>query len=654
MQFPVRMAYGLLAAALTSFPAGTVLADSTPIVVTATRLPTPQDQVGSTVTVITAAEIEQRQYRSVVDALKAVPSLSVIPSGGGIGKLTVVFARGTESNHTLFLLDGIELNDPAGTDGAVDLSSIYLGDVERIEVLYGPQGTLYGSDALGAVIQVFTRRGGKRTATWGRVEFGSFDTFTGTLGASGTRGDLSWSLHGQRTETDGISALGPAFRQPNGVLDNDAHSNVNLGTRLVYTLSERAGIDFSGRLTRTRNDLDLNNSYVSDDSDSYGRLDQLLLGINGRIALFDGATEHRLGLSYSGQDRADIDSVDPINSADSSFETNHSRKRKIELQNDLFAIEHHVITLGLESEEDTVRSNVTANFLDFFNAPASINSSVATSLRNNAVYLQDQLGYGAVNATAGLRVDHHERFGSRSTGRLALSRQFLSSGTRLRGSIATGFKAPTANQLFVNSVTSFGPFNGNPNLQPETSRGWEIGADQHFARHRASTGLTCYRQNIHNLITFNNTYSSNENRDRVRIHGIEAYAKGELGKTLTANLGASYTRSEDQATGENLLRRPLRKATLSLDHASGSATQTSLETTYTGPRYDIDAVNFSRKRRGGFTLVNLAINHEASRNLTLHARANNLTDKQYEEPDGFSQPGRGIYLGLTVRNQAQP
>lgn len=655
MKFPVRTARDLLAAALLCSTPLPALADESPIVVTATRLPTPRDEVGSSVTVITAEDIARKQYRSVVDALKAVPNLSVIPSGGGIGKLTVVFARGTESNHTLFLLDGIELNDPAGTDGAVDLSTIYLADVERIEILNGPQGTLYGSDALGAVIQVFTRRGKGKPSAWARLEAGSFDTFTQAIGSSGASGKLSWSLNGQHTATEGVSALGPEFRQPNGILDNDAHSNSNIGTRLAYDFSDRASIDFSGRMTHTRNDLDLNNSYVSDDSDSHGTLDQVLLGVNGRIALFDGATEHRLGLSYTAQDRMDIDSVDPVNVADSSLETNRSWKRKIELQNDLFIIEHHVLTLGLETEQDTVRSRVTASFLDFFNAPASINSSVDAGLRNNAVYLQDQFGYQAFTGTAGLRVDDHERFGRKGTGRLALSQQLPASGTRLRGSVATGFKAPTANQLFVDSITSFGPFTGNPNLQPETSRGWEIGADQAIAGDRASAGLTYYRQKIHNLITFNSTYTSNENRDQVDIHGVEAYLKGSVSRSLTANLGASYTRSQDAATGSNLLRRPLRKATLSLDHVTSAGTQTSLETVYVGPRYDIDAVTYATVRRSGYTLLNLALNHDAGRNTTLHLRVNNLSDKHYEEPDGFAQPGRGIYLGVTVRSGvAQP
>ena len=645
-----RTLAGLLAGCLLLIVPAPVIAEESPIVVTATRLPTPRDEVGSTVTVITAEDITRRQYRSVADALRSVPSLDIVTSGGGIGKLTVVFSRGTESNHTLFLLDGIELNDPAGTDGAVDLSSIYIDDVERIEVLNGPQGTLYGSDAIGAVIQVFTRRGKGATSARGRVETGSFNTFSQSAGAGAGNGRLSWTVSVQHTDTDGVSALGAAFRQSDGTLDNDRHENINLGTRISYDLSEAASIDFSGRFTRTDNGLDLNNSFVSDDSDSHGRLEQLLLGVNWRVSLLDGASEHRLGLSYTAQDRRDVDTADAVNSADSSLETNRGWKRKIELQNDFYAIEHHVITLGLETEQDTVRSNVNASFLDFFSMPASITSSVSADIRNNAAYLQDQFTFGELNGTAGVRIDKHERFEHETTWRLALSRRFPELSTRIRGSIATGFKAPTANQLFVDSVTSFGPFNGNPDLRPETSRGWELGVDRSFAGDRVSAGLTWYQQRIRNLITFNSTFTSNENRDRVNIHGAEAYVNGKLGDTLSARLGASYTRSEDAATGENLLRRPLHKATLTLDHDVTAATRLGLETVYTGTRYDIDAVTFARKRRGGYTLVNLTASHAPSRNLTLHARVKNLTDRDYEEPDGFMQPGIGVFFGFTVHN----
>lgn len=193
------------------------------VIVTATRLATPAERIGSSVSVITSADIERRQYQSVSDALKSVPSLGVIHSGGGIGKLTNLFSRGSETNHTLVLLDGIELNDPSNTDGLIDLSHIYIKDVERIEVVMGPQSTLYGSDAMGAVIQIFTKQGGSEAVTNLEVEAGSFNTFNQYAGTRGSAGAFTYAASLQHTDTDGVSALSDRFRQPNGVLDDDRH-----------------------------------------------------------------------------------------------------------------------------------------------------------------------------------------------------------------------------------------------------------------------------------------------------------------------------------------------------------------------------------------------------------------------------------------------
>jgi vitamin B12 transporter len=648
MLFPFRILSGIIAGSLALTISTLSLADESPIVVTATRLPTPRDEVGSSITVITAQDIERRQYRSVADALRSVANLSVIPSGGGIGKLTVVFSRGTESNHTLFLLDGIELNDPSGTDGAIDLSHIYIGDVERIEVLNGPQGTLYGSDALGAVIQVFTKKGGDKLSAHGQLEGGSFGTFSQSAGVRASYGALSYSFSLQHTETDGISALAEAFRQSNGVLDDDRHENTTLGTRLVLDITDTASLDFTGRWTDTENDLDLNTTTVSDDSDSHGTAEQLFLGLNGRIALFDGMTEHRLAYTYTAIDREDRDVVDPVNTADSSLETNRGWKRKIELQNDYYGVENHVLTFGIETEEDTVRSNIAASFLDFFGMPASINSTVSADIHNHAIYLQDQFTAGDFTGTAGVRVDEHDLFDRETTWRLALSRRFSASNSRMRGSVATGFKAPTANQLFVNSVTSFGPFMGNPDLQPEKSRGWEIGLDQAFGQGGMNAGITYYENRIRNLITFNSTFTSNENRDKVRIRGLELYLDKQLGDSLTTRVGTSFIRSVDRTTDQNLLRRPLRKASATIDYTPTADTVITAETIYTGPRYDIDAVSFARIRRGGYTLINLAASHALGRHLDISARITNLTDHDYEEPHGFQQAGVGVYLGITL------
>ncbi|HEY9198162.1 MAG TPA: TonB-dependent receptor [Gammaproteobacteria bacterium] len=636
----------LLAAAFANGGAIAAEADQE-IIVTATRVATPAERIGSSVTVITARDIERRQYRSVSDALQSVPSLGVVHSGGGIGKLTNVFSRGSETNHTLLLLDGIELNDPSNTDGLIDLSHIYIKDVERIEIVTGPQSTLYGSDAIGAVIQIFTKQGGTESATDLEAEIGSFDTFNQYASTRGGAGDFTYSANLQHTDTDGVSALSNRFRQPNGVLDDDGHENYNASLRLGYAASEMLRFDLSTRYLNTENDLDLNNSFAADDSDSAGDADQWFLGFNTHLTSLDGRLEQRLGMTYSAIDRKDWDDPDASNPGDYSREHNRGWKRKFDLQNDYYGFDAHVLTLGLETEQDVVRSA-----LDSTSLWGSYTSATQADVRNNAVYLQDQFQItDALSSTLGVRSDDHDNFDRETTWRAALAYRLSATDTRLRGSYGTGFKAPTANQLFGQSVSSFGVFTGNPDLDPETSEGWEIGADQPLAGEKLRTGVTYYRNRITDLIVFTDNFATLENKDSVDTSGIESYLHWDATERLALQLDYAHTRAQDRATGEELRRRPLNKATLQLDYQASAKLGLHAETIYIDRRYDTDAVVFARILRPSYTLTNLAAQYQIDPQWQYFLRVDNVFDRDYEEPDGFEQSGVGVYTGVKLALQ---
>lgn len=614
------------------------------VIVTATRLPTPAERIGSSVSVITAQDIERGQYQSISDALQSVPSLGVVHSGGGIGKLTNVFSRGSETNHTLVLLDGIELNDPSNTDGLIDLSHIYIKDVERIEVVMGPQSTLYGSDALGAVIQIFTKQGGEKRVTNLEVEAGSFGTFNQYAGTRGSAGAFTYSASLQHTDTDGVSALSSRFRQADGTLDDDGHENYNASTRLGFTASEALRFDLSARYLHTENELDLNNSFAADDADSAGDADQLFLGLNSYLTSFDGLLEQRLGLNYSAIDRKDWDDPDANNPGDYSREHNRGWKRKIDLQNDYYGIDKHILTLGLETEQDVVRSELVSTSLW-----GIYDSTTQADVRNNAAYLQDQIQItDNWSGTLGLRSDDHDNFARETTYRIASAYQLRATATRLRGSYGTGFKAPTANQLYGQSVSSFGAFSGNPNLQPETSKGWELGADQTLITDQLKAGVTYYRNRISDLISFTNNFATLENKDSVDTSGIESYISWQLNERFTAQLDYAHTRAQDRATGEELRRRPLNKASLALDYQATPKLGLHAETLYTGRRYDTDAMAFNRILRPSYTLTNIGSQYQINAQWQYFLRVTNLFDRDYEEPDGFAQPGIGVFTGVKL------
>ncbi len=640
-----RSLAGISAIVISSLGSGALAVETgDEVVVTATRLATPAERIGGSVTVITAANIERGQYQSVADALQRVPSLGVVHSGGGIGKLTNVFSRGSETNHTLLLLDGIELNDPSNTDGLIDLSHIYIKDVERIEIVMGPQSTLYGSDAIGAVIQIFTKQGGDKPVTHLEAEVGSFGTFNQYAGTRGSNGAFTYAANVQHTDTDGVSALSNRFRQADGTLDDDGHENYNVSTRLGYSASEALRFDLSTRYLHSDNELDLNNSYAADDSDSHGDAAQWFLGFNTHLTSLDGMLEQRFGINYSAIERKDRDDPDANNPGDYSRERNRGWKRKFDLQNDFYGFDRHIVTLGLETEQDVVRSE-----LDSTSLWGMYSSATQADVRNNAIYLQDQIQLTDVwSGTLGLRSDDHENFARETTYRIASAYQLRATATRLRGAYGTGFKAPTANQLYGVSASSFGSFSGNANLKPETSKGWEIGADQSFADNSVRLGLTYYRNRITDLISFTNNFATLENKDSVDTSGVESYLHWDMNDRFSAQLDYAHTRAQDRNSGEELRRRPLNKATLSFDYQATGKLGLHSETIYVDRRYDTDALAFNRILRPSYTLTHVGAQYQLDANWQYFLRITNLFDRDYQEPDGFEQPGIGAFTGVKL------
>ena len=413
---------------------------------------------------------------------------------------------------------------------------------------------------------------------------------------------------------------------------------------LGYTASESLRFDLSMRYLHTANDLDLNNSYTADDSDSAGNAGQWFFGLNTYLTSLDGRLEQRLGLNYSAIDRKDWDDPDLSNPGDFSREHNRGWKRKLDLQNDFYGFEHHILTLGLETEQDVVRS-----VLDSTSLWGMYASSTAADARNNAVYLQDQIQVtDALSGTLGLRSDDHDNFDRETTYRLALAYKANATATRLRGSYGTGFKAPTVNQLYTQSVSSFGPFSGNPNLTPETSKGWELGADQTLAAQQLRLGLTYYRNRISDLIVFTDDFASLQNLSSVDTSGIESYLHWDMTQQFSLQLDYAHTRAQDRSSSEELRRRPLNKATLGLDYQVTPKLGLHAETIYIGQRYDTDAVNYSRILRPSYTLSNIAAQYQIDAHWQYFLRVTNLFDRDYEEPDGFEQPGIGAFTGVQL------
>ena len=605
-------------------------------VVTANRFATPLDQVGSAVSILDEEELDDRQIRIVSDALRAIPGVAVSRSGGP-GSLTDVRIRGAENNHTLVLIDGVEANDPAIS--AFDFSNLLNVEVERIEILRGPQSALWGSDAIGGVINIITKRGAGPARISASAEGGSFGTGQASLSLNGGAEKSHYSFGATFLHTDGfsISPLGP---------EKDGYRNLTLSAKTGYEVSDTLSLDVTGRYIDSRAETDpqdfefpptpTNGLVIDGDDESesqqfYGRA-------QGTLSLAEGAWEHIAGVALTDTDSDFFTDGERT----SGFE---GRKLKIDYQTNYYLSTDnadHIFTLALEQEdEDFSQRGATPD------APRNQDQSITT--RSVIGQYGLDLAQG-LSVTAAVRYDDNERFDDATTYRLTGSYMLPDSGTRLHASYGTGVKNPTFTELFGFFP---GSFVGNPDLQPEEARSWDFGVEQSFMEDRWLIDVTYFQGRFEDEIvpTFDNEtfLSSVENAQGTsRRRGVELSLRGRLHERLDLVASYSYVDSEDP-DGELELRRPRHSASLNLDYRFFSdRAQLNLGVSYTGEQDDFFFGTFpaTRVTLDGYTLVNLSGSYQLSDDIKLYARIENLLDEDYQDVFGYATQGIGGFAGI--------
>ncbi len=598
------------------------------IVVTATRIPTPQSQVASSITVISAEDIAARQDQSLPDALKEVPGLNLVQSGGPGGQ-TSVFMRGTNSNHTKVLIDGIDLSDPSNPTGTFDFSHLLMQDVQKIEVLRGPQSGLYGSDAIGGVISIITKSGDGPAQLTANIQGGSFDTFNQAASLSGSADRFHYTasvdhIHSGETPVTPLGLLSPGEQRI-----DDYYDNLTASTKLGLDVTEHFDLGLVARYTDTHLRFTSNDynfvpappadvQSANDTKQFYTRLSAHGLGFNGVL-------ESTLGIAYG---HSESDDFTPGGFPPESTYT--GSRVKVDYQGNIHLASTQTLVVGVEHQRDEIADPISAN--------TTINSGYAE--------LQSTLAENFFN-TLSVRYDDNDRFGSKVTYRFAPVYTLSGSGTMLKATLGTGFKAPTLSQMFQN----FPDFNfyGNPDLKPETSVGYDVGFEQPFANNVLRFGATYFHNDIKDLIGDNETFTSYINIGHVVTEGVESFLSYQPAKTLLLRADYTYTKATDQQTELELLRRPQNKATL---RASWQAT----------PQLELDStlLNVSTWQDGnrdfsqvpvtaaGYTTVDVAATYNLSAKLAFFGRINNLFNKTYENPDGFLAPSIGAFAGVQV------
>jgi len=606
-------------------------AESAEIVVSATRIETPVNEIGSSVTLIPAEEIELKQERTLPDVLRTVPGLNVVQTGGPGGK-TSLFARGTNSNHTKVLIDGIDANDPS-QDGVFDFGQVLTSDIAQVEVLRGPQSGLYGSDALGGVVNIVTKQGEGPPQFRGMLEGGSFETFNQSASLSGSSSRLHYTFNVAHFLTDDTPVTPLDLLPPGRKRVNDSYENTTLSTKLGLDVTDTFHLSAVARYTEstlffTGEDFSFFPSVpAADQSEQDAR--QLFTRGEAQVSFFDGAFKNRFGVGYTNY-RTTIQAPDtgfgvpPLN-------INHGDRLKFDWQGSIELAKGHVLILGAEEYEDRL-----------IDSPISVENSNTAGF----VELQSEI-LPRLFTSASVRYDNNERFGDVTTWRIAPAYIISQTNTKLKASYGTGFKAPSLTQLFV----SFPAFNffANPDLQPEESEGYDFGFEQPLFEDRFRFGATYFHNDITNLIGANPTFTMLINVGKATTEGVEVFASATITDRLSVRADYTYTDARDDTTGLELLRRPRHKASLSatwrpIDRLSISATLLYVGSQVDGNR----SFSIQRLDTPDYYLVNLAAGYDLGRGITVFARIDNLLDQRYENPTGFQRPGFGAYAGLRV------
>ena len=609
------------------------------VVVTATRVETPVEEIASSITVISSKEIERKQKTTVLEVLKGLPGLDVVQNGG-VGGATSIFLRGANSEHTLVMIDGVEVNDPISPGRSYDFAHLTVDNIERIEVIRGPQSTLYGSDAIGGVVNIITKKGEGKPKFFLSAEGGSFTTFREATGISGGNKWVNYSFGLSRFDTEGISTAS----KKDGNYERDGYENTSLSAKLGFKPMDNLGIDFILRYMDAKTDLDNFAGVGGDDPNYVQKSNQFLFKTQVGLSLFDQVWSQKLGLALNDHNR-DIknkkDSQHPFDYEKGGYD---GQLLKFDWQHHLQLHKTNALTFGLEYEREEGKSKYYWESL--WGPGQSIFPKKTANIKG--YYIQDEIKlWDRLFATLGIRIDDHSRFGSETTYRVAPAYLIKETDTKIKGTFGTGFKAPTLYQLFA-PATLWGPI-GNKDLKPEKSKGWDFGVEQNFFKNRVTLGATYFRNDFKDLIQFD-WGQGYINIAKAKTEGVELFASAKPIDDLTLRINYTYTDTEDKTTGEALIRRPKNKIGFDINYHFLNNGNVNLGVIYVGKRDDLDfSISPSRRvKLDQYTLVNLAVSYDITKNFQLFGRVENLLDKEYEEVKGFGTPGLSFFGGMKL------
>jgi len=624
------------------------------IVVTPFRSEMDISRSGSAITVIRADEIQKWGAQTLADVMRAVPGVSITQNGGPAG-LATLRLRGAEARHSMVMIDGIRIGDPASTGGEFDFSAVAANDIERIEILRGPQSALYGSEAMGGVVNIITRKGKRDPKASLTLEGGSYGarSFSGSV-SGGTR-DVDYAFSTSGFANDGFSSNGHNIRRITrnlaAPLENDPAQKASFSARVGWQPQQDMRFDFGMISMLNNNHYDLSSG---DDPFNRTRNQTTQVWSKATLDLLDGQLRSSAKVFANRTDRhaGNVGYFDPnyMSYGPNSLDYRGDRYG-IDVQNDLKLGSYGLLIFGVASEAETLFT--TNQALPRGSSIRYVTGDASQSTQS--AYVMHQLPLGErLSLSLGGRIDYTDP-NQFATWRATASYMISETGTKLRSSIGTGAKSPSLYQRFSQY--------GSLTLRPEENIGFDIGIDQDFLDKRVQSNTTAFETRYRNMIDWSTTNCTSEqltnpniggcyvNVDQARTRGVEQTLVFALVPDLW-RVKASYTfmLAEDQSTRTALLRRPQHQAMASLAYLGFDRIEIEPRLSFIGHRVDIyyDDVTFQSMRvaLAPYAKLDLLTSYKIDDTYMAYIRAENLTNAHYEDVRGFGTAGRSVYVGL--------
>jgi vitamin B12 transporter len=572
------------------------------------RLDQPATEVGSSVSVLTADDIDALGSSFLVDAIATLPGVT-INQNGSFGGAATLRIRGASSAQTLVIIDGVVVNDPTSPGGGYDFSRIDPANVDRVEVLKGPQSTLWGTDAIGGVVNIVTKRPEEGLNGNVFAETGSYNSYRGGAEIEGASERFNFRLAATGISTDGISKAD----EINGNTEKDGHDSNTLSAKGGLRLAGDARLQASLLWSDAESDFDsfsFGDQGNVADGDEVSKTEELVGNISLHLPLFNGRLDNVLLAGYSDIDRRSFSDGMP------GFSSKGDRKI-YRYQGTVQVSDDHRLAFGAEQEDSTANGDST-----------SINGLFA---------LYELQLLESLTMTAGIRRDDHERFDAETTGRLAVAYNPHDQVT-LRASWGEGFKAPT---LFQTTYFCCGATEANPNLKPERSSAYDVGVVLRTSDARGEIGLTWFDQDIDDLIDFSFGIGGYENIAKATSSGVEIDGHYRLTEWLDAAIRYSYIDAKD-GNGDKLIRVPEHSGNFLFSMNPDGRLSGTLLVKYNGEEQDPNGIV------AAWTRVDLSGHFALSESLRLYARIENLLDEQYQQIIGYGTPGLSGHVGARL------